>query len=228
MDQVSLFSDLCGWTFQLPLVLAWESPQVINVSERATPFSLSPCPSASPQLTLHLLCLLPLPFPQSFSTYHAIGGLGVCGPDVFPKRLEDYFFKSLHRADVPLQLPLPRPAIAETFLCPREHMVWLLCVWSGEPEQNKRIPHWWLFGRQASRCVCVCSSSLCSYLSCEQMFSTGWVAVLSLVPDTSASSCSPASGHSVCPTLASFLACIHLSLLHPELCALSLGNLLEK
>lgn len=156
MDQVSLFSDLCGWTFQLPLVLAWESPQVINVSERATPFSLSPCPSSSPQLTLHLLCLLPLPFPQSFSTYHAIGGLGVCGPDVFPKRLEDYFFKSLHRADVPLQLPLPRPAIAETFLCPREHMVWLLCVWSGEPEQNKRIPHWWLFGRQASRCVCVC------------------------------------------------------------------------
>lgn len=31
-----------------------------------------------------------------------------------------------------------------------------------------------------------------------------------------------------CPTLASFLACIHLSLLHPELCSLSLGSLLEK
>ena len=155
MDQVSLFSDLCGWTFQLPLVFAWDSPQVINVSERATPFSLSPCPSSSPQLTLHLLRLLPLPFPQSFSTYHTIGGLGVCGPDVFPKRLEDYFFKSLHRADVPLQLPLPRPAIAETFLCPREHMVWLLCVWSGEPEQEQENPTlitvW-----QASFWVCVC------------------------------------------------------------------------
>lgn len=140
---------------------------------------------------------LPLPFSQSFSTYHAIGGLGVCGPDVFPKRLEDYFFKSLHRADVPLQLPLPHPTIAETFPCPREHMVWLLCVWSGEAEQEQENPTLMTVW-QASFWVrvCVCSSSLCSYFSCEQMFSTGWVAVLSQVPDTGASSRSPASGQS--------------------------------
>lgn len=49
-------------------------------------------------------------------------------PRCFPQAIRRLLFKCLHRADVPLPPPPPCLAIAETFLCPREHMVWLLCV----------------------------------------------------------------------------------------------------
>lgn len=56
-------------------------------------------------------------------------------PRCFPQAIR-LLFKWLHRADVPIQLPpTPQLPIAETILCPREHMVLLPCVWSGEHER---------------------------------------------------------------------------------------------
>lgn len=89
-------------------------------------------------------------------------------PRCFPQAI-GWLFKWLPRADVPVQFPPPQLPTAETFLCPREHIVLLLCVWSGEYEQEQENPTLMTIW-QASFWAWVCSSSLCSHSSREQMF----------------------------------------------------------
>lgn len=113
-------------------------------------------------------------------------------PRYFLQAIRRWLFKCLHRADVPITLPSPSLQWPETFSAP-ENTWCSCCAFDQESTSgNKRIPRWRLFGRRAPGCVC--SSSLSSHFSCEQMFSTGWVAMLCLVPYTNASSHSPASG----------------------------------
>ena len=99
-----------------------------DVSRGATPLSPSPWPSSSSQLTLHPFCLLPHRFPQSFSAYCTTGGLGVCGPDIFCKQLEDDFSSVFTEQMFP-SLPPPLPCNCRKLSLPqRTHGVAALCL----------------------------------------------------------------------------------------------------
>lgn len=182
---------------------------------------------SSLQLILHPPCLPPHQFLQSFSTYHATGGLGVCGPDVFPKLLKDYFSSVFTEQMFPFTLPpLHPPQLLKPFSA-LESTSCCCCVFDQETmSRNKRIPHWRLFGKRAPGCVCVPPPfvPITVVSRCSQL--TEWLFFLWPLPPRLHPLPLPQANHNVPKILVSFPAWIHSSpLLHPELCLPSLGNL---
>ena len=171
-----------------------ESPRDWPLQRSHTPLPESMLFLSSLHLTLHLLCLLPHQFPQSFSTYCTNGGLGCVAQMFSPKWLESYFSSVFIEQMFPFIPPSPHtPQLLKPFSAP-ESTSRCCCVFDQESteweQENRTLMTVW----HASSCMCVCSFSLCSHYSCEQMFSTGPWAVLSQAPYTSASAYSPASG----------------------------------
>lgn len=108
----------------------------------ATPFSPSPHHSC---LAYSSLCIYSASFPinsPNLSPLTAPLVVWAVWPRCFPQVIRRLLFKCLHRADVPIHTPLPaHPLNAETFLCPREYIMLLLCVWSGEYRAGTRESH---------------------------------------------------------------------------------------
>lgn len=191
MDEVGLFNELSGWKFHLLFVLAWEHPQVTDLPGGAIPLSFSPHQSS---LACRWLCihsasfLINSPNLSLFTTPVVVWGVW---PRCFPQASRITFQVSSEQMFPFFQFcsspQLLKPSFAQesTSYCCR--------VFDQESmSRNKRIPHWWLFGRQLLGVCMLAPSSLCSHYSCEQMFSTDQLAVLSLPPYTNASAHSPA------------------------------------
>lgn len=152
---------------------------------------LSPEPMSwlsSLQLTLHPH---PHQFPQPFSIYRATGGLGCVAQMFSPSHYITFQVSSQSRCSHS-STPCPGPQMLKPSSAP-ESTSGCCCVFDQESyeqeQENPTLKTVW----QASSWVCVCSSSLCSQCSCEQMFSTGQLALLSLAPHTNASARSAAS-----------------------------------
>lgn len=162
---------------------------------------------SSLQLTLHPL---PHQFPQSFSIYRATGGLGCVAQMFSPSHYITFQVSSQSRCSHS-STPCPGPQMLKPSSAP-ESTSGCCCVFDQESyeqeQENPTLKTVW----QASSWVCVCSSSLCSQYSCEQMFSTGQLAVLSLAPHTNASVRSPALDWSQFAQDSSIFLCLDATL----------------
>lgn len=149
----------------------------------------------------------------------------VCGPDVLPKRL-DYFSSVFSEQMFPFFHAWPWPPNAQTFLCPRELKALLLCVGSGESEQEHKSPALRTAWRRApglwgaaALFVPLRAVSRCLRVANWRFFLWPLTPVPQTIPLLRAD-------HRLPKTLVSSIAQMQpSSLFRPELCLLSLDNI---